>query len=1323
MVTSLSSVFIEVRPDTSGFSSELKTKLSKTREAIDVAASLDTKKFDAQLASLKTELRTIQLTRANIQADTTAANLRIKQLKLDIAGLDKKVKLGGDTSELTAKILAAKAEIASLGGVKAKLSIDTAQASSNIRVLKAQLQAFDSVGGGGGGGGGSKGGLLGGSASFDLGKIFSLYKVPAVVTGLSLVTGAVAALGAASVGAVAGSAPLVGVLAAYPAVALAAGQAMAVTKLSFNGFGDALKALNDPATDPKKLAEALDKLPPPMQRLAREVSAVQQGGQIDRLRNALSAEIAPGLSKALKSAVDLLPIVRREGSGTAKVLGDLAASAAQSADTPFFKGQLSRIMETNNVALKNGGTAAISLAHALFNIVDAFRPVLVSMSEYAVRGAKYLETTTRAGLETGKLGAFFERSWKLAREFGAVIRDLAVGLFNVGKASSSMSGFLGKSLTDGAKGFREFTESTKGQNSLKRFFEESIPVVREFGLLIGTVARGMARMSTDSNLVPVIKQIRTELVPAIGELASGVGKSFGPALISAATAFIKFNNALTFSPLAAVLQIMANIVIKVSDGIAGLPSPLNKVLATMLALSVGVKAAAFAGGALVNVFGPMATAINLVATAEGRATIATNLHTASTKISAAAAKTFAAVQWLVNAALTANPIGIVVVALAALAAGLIYAYKHSKTFREIVNGAFSAVKNVMGSVVNWISDTLIPFFTKKIPAAFQATVQWVKSNWGVILAILTGPIGLATRFISSHWDDITGYFKAGLRFIGGVFKTEWNGLRAIIMTPINLAKDAIQNIFGEGGPIRSAFSRAVTAIGNIWDGLKAAAKAPVNFIINTVYNNGIRKVVNALPGVPNLPELKGFSSGGYTGPGARHQVAGVVHAGEVVFDQPAVKAAGGAQALDSFRQGLKAGIAKLPGYASGGVVWPTVGRRVSTYAGHDGVDINQPPGPDFGAPIYAYRAGRVTYAGSGRGYGQAVFEKAAGFPEVVYGHMSRILTQTGALLRAGQVIGRVGATGNASGPHLHFGHPGGSYAQALALLRGAGADGSGSAGVGVSSAIGGTAYTGPSEADVSGGLNPAKWISQLKKLGGWGPMLGGFVGNIAGNVKDWALGKVKAAISAAGSFASSKLSGGVNRWSDTVRRVLDDMNEPSSLIGKVLRRMDQESGGNPAAVNRSDSNWKAGHPSVGLMQVIRGTYSAYKPNPDEGPYSYGVSMNPYSNIYAGLNYARNRYSSIAAAMDKAGGYDSGGVALGQGYMAKNVIAPERVLSPRQTASFDKLVATLERDDRRVERVMGAPLIGSAIIRETVDLERYERERAFRERRTNLGGAW
>lgn len=73
-------------------------------------------------------------------------------------------------------------------------------------------------------------------------------------------------------------------------------------------------------------------------------------------------------------------------------------------------------------------------------------------------------------------------------------------------------------------------------------------------------------------------------------------------------------------------------------------------------------------------------------------------------------KAAAVAQGLLNAVLAMNPITLVVLAVAALAAGLIYAYKHSETFRNVVNGAFNAVKEVAGSVANFIGGVFKTMF-------------------------------------------------------------------------------------------------------------------------------------------------------------------------------------------------------------------------------------------------------------------------------------------------------------------------------------------------------------------------------------------------------------------------------------------------------------------------------------------------------------------------------------------------------------------------------------------------------------------------------------
>lgn len=102
---------------------------------------------------------------------------------------------------------------------------------------------------------------------------------------------------------------------------------------------------------------------------------------------------------------------------------------------------------------------------------------------------------------------------------------------------------------------------------------------------------------------------------------------------------------------------------------------------------------------------------------------------------------------------------------------------------------------------------------------------------------------------------------------------------------------------------------------------------------------------------------------------------------------------------------------------------PVLGGQVSSNFGHRhgrlhaGVDIIAP----IGTPIRAAQAGRVVFAGWQQGYGQLVqVAHAGGVVETRYAHCSRVLVSTGQRISQGQVIAKVGNTGQSSGPHLHF---------------------------------------------------------------------------------------------------------------------------------------------------------------------------------------------------------------------------------------------------------------------------------------------------------------
>ncbi len=127
----------------------------------------------------------------------------------------------------------------------------------------------------------------------------------------------------------------------------------------------------------------------------------------------------------------------------------------------------------------------------------------------------------------------------------------------------------------------------------------------------------------------------------------------------------------------------------------------------------------------------------------------------------------------------------------------------------------------------------------------------------------------------------------------------------------------------------------------------------------------------------------------------------------------------------------------------------------------------------------------------------------------------------------------------------------------------------------------------------------------------------------------------------AGAPYNGKVGKGVEQWRGVTLQVMRELGIPDQYINDILRRMNQESGGNPNVVNNWDSNAKAGHPSQGLMQTIPGTFNAYA-----GKYASKGIFDPYANIYAGLNYAGNRYGKqhggflggVLYAMNKSGGY-------------------------------------------------------------------------------------
>ena len=202
----------------------------------------------------------------------------------------------------------------------------------------------------------------------------------------------------------------------------------------------------------------------------------------------------------------------------------------------------------------------------------------------------------------------------------------------------------------------------------------------------------------------------SELEAAV-EAATSQGGQFYNGMLEASQTFsgrmstLKDNvSALTGELTSGLFAALGDLVVKLNEVVVSFLDSDEKMAQLKETIGIATAVVTAAGTAFLTYKGYVAaaTAIEVVHTA------ATTAMTAAHKAAEAGATGLAVAQAGLNAVLKANPIGLVVSLLAALAAGLVTAYKTSETFRNAVNSAFASVKkiaqNAIGTVVDWINE-------------------------------------------------------------------------------------------------------------------------------------------------------------------------------------------------------------------------------------------------------------------------------------------------------------------------------------------------------------------------------------------------------------------------------------------------------------------------------------------------------------------------------------------------------------------------------------------------------------------------------------------
>jgi hypothetical protein len=303
-----------------------------------------------------------------------------------------------------------------------------------------------------------------------------------------------------------------------------------VFKLATANVFEAVGGLNERLDENSKKFKELDSQ---AQSLARELDQLKQ--PIRDLSDEAQKGLFPGLEEGIKDAAKNLPVFRGIVRETADALGDLARQAGETLGSSAWGRDFETQGDRNTVTIRRAGETALNLADALRHVTLAAGPLVDWLTRSAVQFSDLIDKQARAGRESGTLARFFEQTRVQMSRVARIAADVATALVNIGKQAYPLGNDLLRVITLNAEKFKDWTESAKGENAIRDFFDRARPAIDEVGRLLVTVTRMFFRLGNGEQVAPLLHTIRTELLPALEKVVDSTTKSFGPAFIDAVT--------------------------------------------------------------------------------------------------------------------------------------------------------------------------------------------------------------------------------------------------------------------------------------------------------------------------------------------------------------------------------------------------------------------------------------------------------------------------------------------------------------------------------------------------------------------------------------------------------------------------------------------------------------------------------------------------------------------------------------------------------------------------------------------------------------------